>query len=221
MAEMATAGELIIQSSENPVNNANITSYTDKPWAQAYPSIDRLNHHTFADGVGIIHANFEPAFLPLEHDDQRRMNDVARAPNDRAWRLETEADIEHWWHTEVSDVVMAAWARYPCIVQTSHTAPLSTQNSSEFIDCTYGMYIDNMRIPVLVGEMKRNLIAEGQWRSNRLQGSQKKLARELRGLAMRCFVTCSNTLKANTDPILDTPTNLGAHRYSAGTARPC
>ncbi|KAL2174067.1 uncharacterized protein P884DRAFT_159421, partial [Thermothelomyces heterothallicus CBS 202.75] len=110
-------------------------------------------------------------------------SEPARPPNERYWRLETESDVEHWWHTEISDIVMAAWARYPAIVQTCHTKPLSEITISENVDSTYGVYIGNQRYPVVIGEMKRNLINEEDWQANSLRDTQQKLARELRGYA--------------------------------------
>lgn len=74
------------------------------------------------------------------------MGEPAQQPNVRQWRLETEADIEHWWYSEVSDVVLAAWATYPAIIQTSHTKPLTDVNIAENIDCTYAMYVGDMRV---------------------------------------------------------------------------
>ena len=119
--------------------------------------------------------------MSLDADDQRRMGEPAQTPNDRFWRLETEADIEHWWHTEISDVVLAAWARYPRITQTCHTKPLSDINIPDNVDCTYAMHVDNIRVPLAIGEMKRNPIVPSRWQANSLTEPQQKLARELRG----------------------------------------
>lgn len=49
------------------------------------------------------------------------------------------------------------------------------------MDSTYGVYIGNQRYPVVIGEMKRNLINEEDWQTNSLRDAQQKLARELRG----------------------------------------
>ena len=59
--------------------------------------------------------------------------------------------------------MIAAWARYPAIVQTYHTKPLSDITISENVDSTYSVYIGNQRYPVAIGEMKRNLINEEDW----------------------------------------------------------
>jgi len=185
-AKMATAGALLSQDPTNEIYDTGYTSSTDKPWAQAYPSVpkQRLKVHTTIDASGTTHVDFDTALIPLQADDERRLNEAAQAPNERYWRLDTEADIEHWWHTEVSDVVMAAWARYPRIVQTSHTGPPSV-NVPESVDCTYATYMSNQRVPVLIGEMKRNFIKPRQWLARELNEGQVKLARELRGFVLQ------------------------------------
>jgi len=145
--------------------------------------MQNLTVYTTIDNEGTVHASFDPAFLALDNDEEKRASEPARSPNERYWRLETESDVEHWWHTEVSDIVMAAWARYPTIVQTCHTKPLSDITISENVDSTYGVYIGNQRYPVAIGEMKRNLINGKDWQTNSLRDAQQKLARELRGYA--------------------------------------
>ncbi|KAM0439584.1 hypothetical protein ACHAPT_000676 [Fusarium lateritium] len=116
-------------------------------------------------------------------DEVKRMSEVGQPPNSRHWRLETEADIEHWWHTEISDVVLAAWRRYPTIVQTDHTNPLRKTDIPENADSTYAMYLNGSRAPVVIGEMKRNLIRVDSWYQGTLTEPQQRLARELRGHA--------------------------------------
>jgi hypothetical protein len=143
--------------------------------------MQNLTIHTTIDNEGTVHASFDPAFLALDNDEEKRASEPARPPNERYWRLETESDVEHWCHIEISDIVMAAWARYPAIVQTCHTEPLSEITIAENVDSTYGVYIGNQRYPVAIGEIKRNLINEEDWQANSLHDSQQKLARELRG----------------------------------------
>ncbi len=178
---MPSAGELILQHSQNVVDNPNYVSSTNKAWAQTYAPMQNLSVRT-VDQDGIIHAPFDSAFLPLyEDEEKKRFQESTHPPNDRLWRLETEADAEHWWHTEISDIVLAAWARCPAIVQTCHTAPLRDVNISETVDSTYGVYVGSQRHPVAIGEMKRNLINRREWQSGKLGSAQQKLARELRG----------------------------------------
>lgn len=178
---MPSAGELILQHSVNVIQNPSYTSYTDKTWARQYPPMQDITVHSTVDAENNFHATFDPTFLPLGADEERRISEPAQPPNERSWRLETEADVEHWWHTEISDVVLAAWARYPAITQTCHTAPLREVNISENVDCTYAIYIGNRRLPVAIGEMKRNLINVRDWQSGQLTLPQQKLSRELRG----------------------------------------
>jgi hypothetical protein len=178
---MPSAQELILQHSLNTLDNPRFVSYTNKPWARAYPPIQNLLNHTTIGQDGTISAEFEPAFLPLCDDEEKRASEPAHPPNERYWRIETEADAEHWWHTEISDVVLAAWAKYPGLVQTCHTQPLGEVSISENVDCTYGLYIGGQRYPVAIGEMKRNLIQPNDWRTSSLRESQERLARELRG----------------------------------------
>ncbi|KAK4236866.1 hypothetical protein C8A03DRAFT_45196 [Achaetomium macrosporum] len=180
---MPSAGELIHQHSVNVVDNPEYVSYTDKSWAREYPPMRRYTGYSTVDHEGSFHATFDPAFMPLSNDDQKRMSEPANPPNERFWRLEMEADEEHWWHNEISNIVLAAWARYPAVVQTSHTAPLSGVQISENVDSTYAMYIGNQRVPIAVGEMKRNLIQPIEWQTGKLTEAQQKLARELRGYA--------------------------------------
>ncbi|KAK3336914.1 hypothetical protein B0T19DRAFT_447695 [Cercophora scortea] len=181
---MSSAGELILQHSQNIVENPKYISYTDKPWAQAYEPIRNLSVHSVIDQEGTFHATFDPAFLPLwEHEEEKRITESAHPPNTRFWRLETESDIEHWWHTEISDIVLSAWAQCPAIIQTCHTTPLRDVKIPEIVDSTYAVYIGNQRFPVAIGEMKRNLIGWDHWQNGRLSAAQQKLARELRGYA--------------------------------------
>ncbi|KAL2186572.1 hypothetical protein L209DRAFT_731432 [Thermothelomyces heterothallicus CBS 203.75] len=180
---MPSAWELILQNTTNTIMNPDYTSYPKKLWAQNYTPIGNLFVHTTENDDGIVNANFDSAFLPLDDDEERRTTEPAYPPNKRFWRLETEADVEHWWHTEVSDVVLAAWARYPGIVQTCHTTPLNDVKIPENVDATYAMYIGNQRKPVVIGEMKRNFINRDEWENASLGNAQQKLARELRGYA--------------------------------------
>jgi hypothetical protein len=178
---MPTAEELILQHAVNSVYNTDLTSSTDKNWARAYAPLQNLHIHTTVNADDTVSATFDPYFLPPLADEQRRINEPAQHPNVRFWRFETESDIEHFWNTEISDVVLAAWARYPALVQTSHTKPLSEVNISENVDSTYGLYIGNVRVPVAVGEIKRIFISPMEWQTGNLRPGQVKLARELRG----------------------------------------
>jgi hypothetical protein len=100
-----------------------------------------LTVHTTVDHEAIVHAAFDPAFLPLCNDEEKRTTEPSYPANSRFWRLETEADVEHWWHTEISDVVLAAWATYPAVVQSCHIKPLVDVQIPENVDSTYAIYI--------------------------------------------------------------------------------
>jgi hypothetical protein len=140
-----------------------------------------LTVHTTVDHEAIVHAAFDPAFLPLCNDEEKRTTEPGYPANSRFWRLETEADVEHWWHTEISDVVLAAWATYPAVVQSCHIKPLVDVQIPENVDSTYAIYIGNQCVPLAIGEMKRNIINKREWQDGRLSDVQRRLARELRG----------------------------------------
>lgn len=178
---MSSVQSLISDHPSNSIDNPNITSYTMKTWAKSYAPIRRYRLHTVVDEQGMTYADFDTPFLPLMDDEEKRMSEVGHPPNSRHWRFETEADIEHWWHTEVSDVVLAAWHKYPTIVPTDHTNPPGDVNIPQSVDSTYAMYIHGERAPIIIGEMKRNLIQASEWSGGELGEPRKKLTQELRG----------------------------------------
>ncbi|KAF5692054.1 hypothetical protein FDENT_3074 [Fusarium denticulatum] len=155
-----TAQQLILQHSTNPVNNPGYETKTDKVWARAYKPIKKVTSHTMTGADGMTYANFEGAFLPLQADDELRFRQTAVPPNNRHWRLETEADCENWFHTEVVNVVLSAWHAYPAVTQTSHTKPVTEENIAENVDCVFSVRVGNTRRTVAIGEMKRNLLEE-------------------------------------------------------------
>ncbi len=126
-------------------------------------------------------ANFEKALLPLFADEAKRLKEPAERPNVRVCRFETEADIENWWHTEISSVALAGFAMYPEVTQTSHTKPLGEANVAENIDSTYAVYMNNTRVAQVILEAKRNLIDLTEWQNGRLSKPQQRLAKVLRG----------------------------------------
>jgi len=97
--------------------------------------------------------------------------------------LDCEADCELWFHTEVSNVVLAGWDRYRQVTQASQTKLPRTENIPEEVDATYSIKYGNERTVIAIGEMKRNLIQAAAWQAgNVLQvAGQKMLSRELRG----------------------------------------
>jgi hypothetical protein len=178
-----TVGDLLWEEPTNHVHNTGYTTQTDKAWAQAYPSIENLLVHSSVFEDGYTYANFEPAFVPLYDDDAIRIASPAVAPNQRAWRLDTEADCELWFHTEISNVVLAAWNRCREVTQSSHIKPPSVQRIAEEVDSTYTVKLSMSRTVLAIGEMKRNLLRDDRWQRGNLVDApgQAKLSKELRG----------------------------------------
>jgi len=146
-----------------------------------YHYIQKVSLHSFEQEDGSVGANFD-AFGPEYADDHFRMGEPAYPPNQRRWRLETEQDMVVWFHTEVSNVVLAGWTSQPDILQTSQGKPLHG-NVPEMADVLYSIKVHNKRLPLVVGEAKRCLIKGQFWQNGRpdKSESQKALSRELRG----------------------------------------
>ncbi|KAL1861753.1 hypothetical protein VTK73DRAFT_6929 [Phialemonium thermophilum] len=183
---LGTAEYHILRHPDNYVHNTHFTTGSDKPWARHFKPIKNIIPRSFVVD-GISQANFDNGFIPLYDDDFVRMNEPAVAPNARDWRLEVEADCENWLNSEISNVVLAAWTKYPNVLQTSHTRPLTEENISENVDSTYSVTIGDQRVPLAIGEMKRNLISAKEWQGGDIstRGPQKKLSQELRGYAFK------------------------------------
>jgi len=107
----------------------------------------------------------------------------ARRPNDRAWRLESEADCELWFHAEISNVVLTAWNHYPRVTQSSQIKPPRENSISEEVDSMYCVKDGQTKTVLTIGEMKRNLIQRMYWQAGNISrsSSQEKLSKELRG----------------------------------------
>ncbi|KAI1144720.1 hypothetical protein F4825DRAFT_445647 [Nemania diffusa] len=182
---MPQVRDLLNERPTNYINNPLYTSHTNKAWAANYPPIETryFRVHTIPDQDGGVSADFDSPLLPLYADEAKRMNEPAERPNVRAWRFETESDIENWWHTEISSVALAGFARYPQVIQTSHTKPLGTANVLENVDSTYAVYMNDIRVAQVIIEAKRNLIIADEWQDGNLSGPQQRLAKELRGYA--------------------------------------
>ncbi|KAF5022085.1 hypothetical protein F66182_5860 [Fusarium sp. NRRL 66182] len=180
----ATAEALILQNPTNPVNNPLYTTGSDKVWARQYKPMKNIIPRTAVSPDGVFHANFEDAFLPLLEDDSLRLRQRALPPNKRQWRLETEADCENWFNTEIVNVVLAAWHGFPMMMQSSHVKPLVAEQIPENVDFTFSVKFGGSRRAVAIGEIKRNLIAPEVWQGADLSRSgQSKLSQELRGYA--------------------------------------
>ncbi|RSL99753.1 hypothetical protein CEP52_009560 [Fusarium oligoseptatum] len=170
-----TAEHHILQHPTNPVAETKYTTASDKEWARGYMPISNIIVHSFVADDGLTHANFDDAFMPLDADDALRMSELAVPTNYRHWRLEFEADGENWFNTEVANVTLAAWRSYPIVV------------SRKNVDSIFSAKFSGERAPLVIGEMKRNLISAAAWQSGNIlgQGSQVKLSQELRGYACK------------------------------------
>lgn len=185
---------LLQQHSTNPVTNPGYTSSTNKQWTSSFDPIGELHVHTVDNG-GAIFATYNGPFLPEYDDDVVRRNAMGYPPNARQWRLETEEDGRIWFHTEVSNIVLAAWAGYPVVLQTSEASSLIEHRIAETVDISYSIHVHNTRRPLVIGEGKRNLINRRQWQEGNLTSTvQKSLSRELRGW-VNFFVRCPEFAK--------------------------
>ncbi|KYK60910.1 hypothetical protein DCS_02050 [Drechmeria coniospora] len=181
---MRTVGELLMQSPTSPVKETQLQTGTNKKWAEQYHFIKNIITHTRVEN-GCAVADFQAAFLPPYADDALRMSAPAVSPNERQWRLQTEADCELWFHSEISNVVLAAWSQYPALTQTSHSKPMGDKAVAEEIDATYAFRSRHHKVALAIGEMKRNLINPGPWQRGNISMdmTQKRLSKELRGYA--------------------------------------
>ncbi|KAL8342497.1 hypothetical protein RB598_004068 [Gaeumannomyces tritici] len=144
---------------EAPTNPAHVTGYTSgtgKDWATRYPPITgtRLSVHTRnvlgTDGKEATVAGWE-AMVPRFSDDQLRLNTLAQRPNRRPYRLDTESDMALWFHTEISNVVLAAWNDTPAVLQPSEAKAWTEQPGMEIADVTYSLLEPGLRcLPPLV-----------------------------------------------------------------------
>lgn len=132
---MATSARILInQPPTNLVQETFLTSSSSKAWAKKFPPISNFNVHTSVQGTDKVVANFDGPFLPELEDDVLRMANVVYAPNYRQWRLNTEEDGINWFHSELSNVVLGAFAIHPALLQASHEKPLSEENHPETVD---------------------------------------------------------------------------------------
>jgi hypothetical protein len=175
--------DLLRQHPVNPVDNPGYPSDTNKQWALKYPIIRNLRVHTRTNTAGYVDADYEGIFLPEYADDALRRSAYGYPPNARQWRFDTESSIQLWFETEISNIVLAAWNRYPILLQSLQSPPLREQTVAETVDSQYSLRLSNgARVPVVIAESKRNLISARQWQQGRLETTnQERLSRELRG----------------------------------------
>ncbi|KAI8713971.1 hypothetical protein NCS52_01116200 [Fusarium sp. LHS14.1] len=184
----SSVATLIGQHPSNPCQETHLASGSSKAWTKAYPPITNLIVHSKMQGDQATQADFR-AFHPEFEDDTLRLQERGSAPNERSYRLNTEEDGVTWFHTEVSNIVLAAFSRYPRVLQTSHDKPISESRDDHTVDVAYSVYSGKTRKHVAIGEFKRGLIVPGEWRRGKLDTTpQKSLSQELRGYA--CRYTC-------------------------------
>ena len=178
-----TVSDLILLYPTNPIGHTGNNTRSDKQWAQNYHPIQNLRIHSVVDGNGLTHPDFTRAFIPWGKDDTLRLSAHAVPSNQRTWLFATEADCELWFHSEISNVVLPVWSRYPVVTQTSHTKPPHVNNISEEVDAVYSTTVGDHTTVLAIGEMKRDLIEETLWQLGNISSSegQKKLSQELRG----------------------------------------
>lgn len=193
---MATTAGVLIES--HPTNFVEVPGYrsaSNKTWTKDYDPILNITVHTTLVPAGaywLTEADFSTAFLPQYQDDDLRYSEDAAPPNQRIWRMESEADCELWWHTEISNVVLAAWSRYPTVLQHSHIKPPIASHVAEEVDTMYTVKNspdrqNGHRTVLVIGEFKRNLIHAASWQSGDISArpGQVRLSRELRGYARK------------------------------------
>lgn len=178
---------LLALSPTNPVDDAGNHTPSNKEWAKRnYPEIDNFNVWTRRRPDGISEANLDRgAVWPEDQDDLVRYNEPAFPPNERRWYFETEADCQLWFTTEISNVVLAAFNRYPNILQTAEGKSLTEATLPETVDLSYTVKFNGIEYPVVIGEMKRaTLHPVKEWYDGVLdRKSSKQLSQELRGYA--------------------------------------
>ncbi|RTE81367.1 hypothetical protein BHE90_004158 [Fusarium euwallaceae] len=179
-----TVISLLNQHPTNPVHNTLNQSETKKLWAKSYHPLSKLKVHTVVRGPSSVIANFDEAFLGDYEDETVRLQNPALPSNYRKWRMDSEADGIQWFHTEISNIVLAAFAECPSVIQASHEKPLSETKTDQIVDVSYSIRHGRDRLPIAIGEFKRGLLRAEDWQAGNVKLIlQSKLSRELRGYA--------------------------------------
>ncbi|KAK3364646.1 hypothetical protein B0T25DRAFT_493571 [Lasiosphaeria hispida] len=143
-----------------------------------YPAFNQFCIQTQVQNNSCVTANFNP-FLPLQDDDELRLSELAYPPNCRSWRLASEADASNWFHHEVSNIVIAAWAKYPNLLETAEAPALSETKVYQIVDilCSMSHANNTLRLPAAAGEWKRNMINAREWQmGNPKSATQQRLS---------------------------------------------
>lgn len=199
-------GPLLKQFPSDSVQSyVTASSTTTKEWAENYHGLSRnslLVHSIGGLPAGpSVHVDLTAGFLSLRKpDEELREQEPAYPPSKRHYEFYTKADIETWWHTEVSNVVLAAFHQYPKVVQVSQHTPRD-EDVAETVDVGYLVEVEERtqdlisgfpkvfthKYPLAIGQIKRNVIQLEKWLSGDLgdvedeRESQQNLAKELRG----------------------------------------
>lgn len=183
--------DLLGQHPDNPVHETRFHTGSSKKWAESYAPITKVNVHTRVVGrsqgaweaVPIVVADFDQAFLPEYADDAKRLGLPVHPVNYRTWRFQAERDGLLWFHSEISNIVLAAWAKHPNMLQVAEEKSLTGEPHKEIIDVGYSTRRDRKRVHMAIGEFKRGLLNFDAWQNNRIKGkaSQAAFSKELRG----------------------------------------
>jgi hypothetical protein len=145
------------------------------------PPFSRLKVHTSFRGPDSVVTNFD-AFLDEYDDESLRPSESGYPPNYWKWRLDTEADRIQWFHAEMSNSVLGAFANYPNVLQASHEKALSDTRTEQTVDISYSVSQGKERMPLIISEFKRGLLRRDQWQSGKIEAAQQSvLSREQRG----------------------------------------
>ncbi len=183
-----TVQELLHQHPTNPVHETDYHTSSSKDWTKAYPPITKMNVHTRVVNKGMdgrseqltVEAKFDGPFLPEYDDDQVRFGERAHLPNYRTWTLSSEKDGHFWFHTEISNIALAAWAKYPNLFDAAEEKPHTDQNGRETVDTSYTFKHKGRIMHVAIGEFKRGLLNFEQWQKGDLTGENLRFSQELR-----------------------------------------
>lgn len=173
-----TVRQLINMHSTNTVKETMMVSESRKGWVNEYPPITRIRLHSYTQPDGSVIADFDSVFLPLDTDDEVRLDAQAFPPNRRHYRLYSEEDGTAWFNNEVSNIVMTAFQDFPLITQQAQHRP---KRGSGVVDLAYCMHFGGQITNLVIGEFKRNLIRPEHWMDRKLTGDQSLFSRELRG----------------------------------------
>jgi hypothetical protein len=183
-----TVRSLLSEHSSNPVQDTGYYTDSRKRWQEKYTSITKFRVQTQVQNNGCVTANFDP-FLPLQEDDELRLNELAHPPNRRSWRLASKADAGNWFHHEVSNVVITAWAKYPNLLQTAEAPAMTETKVDETVDILYSTFhaSSSLRLAVAAGEWNETQ----SWLGNCKQGTSspslsKNLVNSLGGTYSFC-----------------------------------